>query len=38
MTAIKIKTIKINPNNPRLIKDNKFQQLIKSVEDLHSLI
>ena len=25
--------IKLNPNNPRLIKDEKFKQLVKSIQD-----
>jgi hypothetical protein len=33
MQLIKINKIKPNPSNPRVIKDNKFQQLKKSLED-----
>ena len=29
-----ITQIKLNPNNPRVIKDNKFKQLVKSIRDL----
>lgn len=28
-----VKDIKSNPNNPRLIKDNKFKQLVKGPFD-----
>jgi len=31
--AMDIKRIKLNPNNPRLIKDNKFEQLVTSLKD-----
>lgn len=27
---VKISDIKLNPNNPRLIKDEKFQKLVRS--------
>jgi hypothetical protein len=30
--TIKLSTIKPNPNNPRIIKDEKFHKLVKSVE------
>lgn len=30
---VKISDIKLNPNNPRLIKDDKFAKLVKSVID-----
>lgn len=29
---MKITDIKLNPNNPRLIKDDKFKKLVKSIE------
>jgi ParB-like chromosome segregation protein Spo0J len=29
-----ITQIKLNPNNPRVIKDDKFKQLVKSIKDL----
>ena len=29
---IKLSTLKTNPNNPRLIKDDKFMKLVKSLE------
>jgi hypothetical protein len=33
MQLISINKVKPNPSNPRVIKDNKFQQLKKSLED-----
>ena len=30
--TIKLSTIKPNPNNPRIIKDEKFHKLVKSLE------
>ena len=35
---VKRDSIKINPNNPRIIKDNKFKKLIKSVEELPQML
>jgi hypothetical protein len=32
MAKIKLTKIKANPNNPRLIKDDKFKKLVKSIE------
>jgi hypothetical protein len=33
-----ITDIKPNPNNPRLIKDNKFKQLVKSIQDFPQML
>jgi len=33
MKKIKVAQIKPNPNNPRLIKDDKFEKLVKSLKD-----
>jgi DNA modification methylase len=30
---IKLSTIKSNPNNPRVIKDEKFQKLVNSIKE-----
>ncbi len=30
-TTIKLNEIKPNPDNPRIIKDDKFKQLVKSI-------
>lgn len=35
---VKRDSIKVNPNNPRLIKEDKFKKLIKSVEDLPQML
>jgi DNA modification methylase len=34
----KINDVKSNPNNPRLIKDEKFKQLVKSVQDFPDML
>lgn len=33
-----IKDIKLNPNNPRLIKDDKFKKLVKSIKDFPEML
>lgn len=33
-----IKNIKANPNNPRIIKDEKFKQLVKSIKDFPEML
>ena len=33
-----ITKIKSNPNNPRLIKDHKFKQLVKSIQDFPQML
>ncbi len=33
-----ITQIKTNPNNPRLIKDHKFKQLVKSIQDFPQML
>ena len=35
---IAISKIKLNPNNPRLIKDEKFEQLVKSIKDFPEML
>lgn len=35
---IDIKLIKENPNNPRIIKDDKFKKLVKSVKDFPEML
>ena len=35
---MKINDIKANPNNPRLIKDDKFANLVKSVKDFPEML
>ncbi len=35
---MKLSKIKLNPNNPRLIKDEKFNQLVKSIKDFPKMM
>jgi hypothetical protein len=35
---IKISKIKSNPNNPRIIKDDKFQKLVKSIQEFPEML
>jgi hypothetical protein len=35
---VKIGTVKPNPNNPRLIKDDKFAKLVKSIQDFPQMM
>ena len=34
----KINNIKLNPNNPRLIKDDKFKKLVQSIKDFPEML
>ena len=34
----KISEVKLNPNNPRLIKDDKFKKLVKSIKDFPEML
>jgi ParB-like chromosome segregation protein Spo0J len=34
----KIEDIKLNPSNPRVIKDNKFKKLVKSIKDFPKML
>ena len=34
----KIKDIKVNTNNPRFIKDDKFNKLVKSIKELPEML
>jgi DNA modification methylase len=36
--VVKISEVKINPNNPRLIKDDKFAKLVQSIKDLPQML
>ena len=36
--VVSIKDIRENPNNPRFIKDNKFNRLVKSVKDFPEML
>lgn len=35
---VKISDVKVNPNNPRLIKDDKFIKLVQSIKDLPQML
>lgn len=35
---VKIDEIKLNPNNPRFIKDDKFKKLVKSIKDFPEML
>ena len=35
---VKIEEVKFNPNNPRIIKDDKFKKLVKSVKDFPEML
>jgi len=37
-TRISIKDIKSNPNNPRIIKDDKFKKLVQSIIDFPRML
>jgi hypothetical protein len=38
MEKIKLSEIKPNPNNPRLIKDDKFHKLVQSIKDFPEML
>jgi DNA modification methylase len=38
MEIKKISEVKLNPNNPRLIKDDKFKKLVQSVKDFPEML
>ena len=38
MFLLKISQIKVNPNNPRIIKDEKFKKLVQSIEDFPEML
>jgi hypothetical protein len=35
---VKVGEIKANPNNPRIIKDDKFKKLVKSIQDFPEML
>jgi ParB-like chromosome segregation protein Spo0J len=37
-TKVKISEVKSNPNNPRIIKDDKFQKLVKSIKEFPEML
>lgn len=38
ITEVKIGDVKANPNNPRIIKDDKFKKLVKSIQDFPEML
>jgi DNA modification methylase len=38
ITKVAINEVKVNPNNPRLIKDDKFKKLVQSVKDFPEML
>ena len=38
MKLEKIQNVKVNPNNPRLIKDDKFKKLVQSIKDFPEML
>jgi DNA modification methylase len=36
--TVKISTVKSNPNNPRVIKDDKFDKLVQSIKDFPQML
>jgi ParB-like chromosome segregation protein Spo0J len=35
---VKISEVKTNPKNPRLIKDDKFRKLVKSIQEFPQML
>ena len=35
---MKLSDIKINPNNPRVIKDERFEKLVKSIDEFPKMM
>lgn len=35
---VKVSDVKLNPNNPRLIKDDKFKKLVQSIKDFPEML
>lgn len=38
MERVDIRQVRQNPDNPRVIKDNKFQKLVKSIQELPQML
>ena len=38
MEIAKINVVKLNPNNPRIIKDDKFKKLVQSIKDFPEML
>jgi len=35
---VKVAEVKANPNNPRIIKDDKFKKLVKSIQEFPEML
>jgi ParB-like chromosome segregation protein Spo0J len=38
MQIVKLSEVKLNPNNPRIIKDDKFKKLVQSIKDFPEML
>lgn len=38
ISVVKIGSVKSNPNNPRIIKDDKFKKLVKSIQEFPEML
>ena len=38
MQKVKLSDIRPNPNNPRVIKDDKFKKLVQSIQDFPQML
>lgn len=38
LQKVKVSELKSNPNNPRIIKDDKFRKLVKSIQDFPEML
>ena len=38
MDIVKLSEVKLNPNNPRLIKDDKFKKLVQSIKEFPEML
>ena len=38
MQVVKLSEVKLNPNNPRIIKDDKFKKLVQSIKDFPEML
>jgi ParB-like chromosome segregation protein Spo0J len=38
MELLKINEIKLNPNNPRIIRDDKFKKLVNSIKEFPEML
>jgi len=38
INIVKISEVKNNPNNPRILKDDKFKKLVKSIQEFPEML